>query len=167
MRTTARVPAGPAPVAACAGAAAAPGAWAADPAPAGSTAGASVTAHTSACGRHGHGAGDAGALDMGGFDPAPGAGEGAAGSAVGGFTASGDTRPGTYPVSALRDNGKKAPGDLVVRAHGYEPSGHVTTGAGGSAGPGVTQIAAGAAVPAAAAVGGTWLLRRRASGAQG
>ncbi|GAA2452308.1 hypothetical protein ACFPFX_13645 [Streptomyces mauvecolor] len=50
---------------------------------------------------------------------------------------------------------------------GHDPRGHVKTGAGGSIGPDTTKIAAGAAVLAAAAVGSTWLLRRRASGAQG
>ncbi|MFE9400695.1 hypothetical protein ACFYNY_02835 [Streptomyces sp. NPDC006530] len=50
---------------------------------------------------------------------------------------------------------------------GNDPHGHVKTGVGGSIGPDTTEIAAGAAVLAAAAVGGTWLLRRRASGAQG
>ncbi|RCH69289.1 hypothetical protein DT019_05065 [Streptomyces sp. SDr-06] len=48
-----------------------------------------------------------------------------------------------------------------------DPRGHVKTGVGGSVGPDTTEIAVGAAVLAAAAVGGTWLLRRRASGAQG
>ncbi|MEU3228106.1 hypothetical protein ABZ695_33765 [Streptomyces sp. NPDC006976] len=46
------------------------------------------------------------------------------------------------------------------------PTGHVKTGVGGSVGPDTTQIAAGAGVLAAAAVGGAWLLRRRASGTQ-
>ncbi|MFD9629650.1 hypothetical protein [Streptomyces violascens] len=49
----------------------------------------------------------------------------------------------------------------------HDPRGHVKTGVGGSIGPDTTKIAAGAAVLAAAAVGSTWLLRRRASGAQG
>lgn len=46
------------------------------------------------------------------------------------------------------------------------PTGHVRTGVGGSIGPDTTQIAAGAGVLAATAVGGAWLLRRRASGTQ-
>jgi hypothetical protein len=45
-----------------------------------------------------------------------------------------------------------------------EPNGHVRTGVGGSVGTDTTQIAAGTALLAAAAVGGMWLLRRRASG---
>ncbi|MFD7491786.1 hypothetical protein ACFV8T_05125 [Streptomyces sp. NPDC059832] len=49
---------------------------------------------------------------------------------------------------------------------GDAPSGHVKTGVGGSVRPDTTQIAAGAGVLAAAAVGGAWLLRRRASGTQ-
>ncbi|MDF6042349.1 hypothetical protein LRD69_09275 [Streptomyces sp. JH14] len=47
-----------------------------------------------------------------------------------------------------------------------EPSGHVKTGVGGSVRPDTTQIAAGAGVLAVSAVGGAWLLRRRASGTQ-
>ncbi|MCX5382622.1 hypothetical protein [Streptomyces sp. NBC_00083] len=50
---------------------------------------------------------------------------------------------------------------------GNDPHGHVKTGVGGSVRPDTTEIAVGAAVIAAAAVGGTWLLRRRASGTQG
>ncbi|RPK75969.1 hypothetical protein EES45_24050 [Streptomyces sp. ADI97-07] len=41
------------------------------------------------------------------------------------------------------------------------PSGHVGTGVGGSAGPGTAQLATGAGILGAAAVGGAWLLRRR------
>ncbi|MFJ8075041.1 hypothetical protein ACIQ7Q_14185 [Streptomyces sp. NPDC096176] len=44
--------------------------------------------------------------------------------------------------------------------------GHVISGVGGSVVPDIAKIAAGAAVLTAAAVGGTLLLRRRASGAQ-
>ncbi|MET9362610.1 hypothetical protein ABZX93_17085 [Streptomyces sp. NPDC006632] len=50
---------------------------------------------------------------------------------------------------------------------GSDPRGHVKTGVGGSIRPDTTEIAVGAAVLVAAAVGGTWLLRRRASGTQG
>ncbi|MFB6703473.1 hypothetical protein ACFCW6_01940 [Streptomyces sp. NPDC056333] len=46
------------------------------------------------------------------------------------------------------------------------PSGHVKTGVGGSVRADTTQIAAGVGVLAASAVGGAWLLRRRASGTQ-
>jgi hypothetical protein len=47
------------------------------------------------------------------------------------------------------------------------PTGHVRTGVGGSISALDTpQIAAGVAVLAASAVGGTWLLRRRASGSR-
>ncbi|MEU0833046.1 hypothetical protein [Streptomyces sp. NPDC005969] len=46
------------------------------------------------------------------------------------------------------------------------PTGHVKTGVGGSVRPDTSQIAAGAGVLAASAVGGAWLLRRRASGTQ-
>ncbi|MET7856582.1 hypothetical protein ABZS81_05020 [Streptomyces sp. NPDC005318] len=68
-----------------------------------------------------------------------------------------------------RDNG----GDDGGRDNGgdgsdspLEPSGHVQTGVGGSVRPDTTQIAAGAGVLAVSAVGGAWLLRRRASGTQ-
>ncbi|MGW2084347.1 hypothetical protein [Streptomyces sp. NPDC001880] len=47
------------------------------------------------------------------------------------------------------------------------PTGHVKTGVGGSVRPDTTQIAAGTGVLAVTAVGGAWLLRRRASGTQG
>ncbi|MGW2176680.1 hypothetical protein ACWCXX_01040 [Streptomyces sp. NPDC001732] len=47
------------------------------------------------------------------------------------------------------------------------PTGHVRTGVGGSVRSDTTQIAAGAGVLAVTAVGGAWLLRRRASGTQG
>ncbi|MGW1193146.1 hypothetical protein [Streptomyces sp. NPDC002559] len=47
------------------------------------------------------------------------------------------------------------------------PTGHVKTGVGGSVRSDTTQIAAGAGVLAVTAVGGAWLLRRRASGTQG
>ncbi|MFB6507732.1 hypothetical protein ACFYXP_02015 [Streptomyces sp. NPDC002466] len=47
------------------------------------------------------------------------------------------------------------------------PTGHVETGVGGSVRSDTTQIAAGAGVLAVTAVGGAWLLRRRASGTQG
>ncbi|MEU2260554.1 hypothetical protein ABZ557_09755 [Streptomyces sp. NPDC019645] len=169
MRTTARLLVGPALAAACIGATAVPAAYAADPgtltlSPSSTTAGASVTVSTTACGARGHGTGDAESLGAAEFDLVPGARKDAA---VGKFTVPEDTEPGTYTVAVLCDNGKKATGDLVVRAHGHEPSGHVKTGVGGSVGPDITQIAAGVAVLAAAAVGGTWLLRRRASGAQG
>lgn len=62
------------------------------------------------------------------------------------------------------DRGKEASGDRAREPD--EPTGHVRTGVGGSVSPDTHQIAAGVAVLAAAAVGGTWLLHRRASGAQ-
>ncbi|MEV5276486.1 hypothetical protein [Streptomyces sp. NPDC051993] len=89
------------------------------------------------------------------------------------------TRPGgdqrDHDTSAWgndpRDQDKTRPGnnqhDHDTGGRGNDPRGHVKTGVGGSIGPDTTEIAAGVAVLAAAAVGGTWLLRRRASGAQG
>ncbi|MFB8209579.1 hypothetical protein [Streptomyces sp. NPDC056010] len=60
--------------------------------------------------------------------------------------------------------GRETPSGHRTSAAPTAPSGHVKTGVGGSVGPDTTQIAAGAGVLAAAAVGGAWLLRRRASG---
>ncbi|MFF7339130.1 hypothetical protein ACFZAT_17480 [Streptomyces sp. NPDC008163] len=61
-------------------------------------------------------------------------------------------------------SGRETPSGHRTSAAPTAPSGHVKTGVGGSVGPDTTQIAAGAGVLAAAAVGGAWLLRRRASG---
>uniref|UniRef100_A0AAU2VGT4 Secreted protein n=1 Tax=Streptomyces sp. NBC_00003 TaxID=2903608 RepID=A0AAU2VGT4_9ACTN len=72
-----------------------------------------------------------------------------------------DQRGKDKPWDGNDQRGKDKPGD------NSDPRGHVKTGVGGSVGPDTTEIAVGAAVLAAAAVGGTWLLRRRASGAQG
>ncbi|MFF1846956.1 hypothetical protein ACFVW9_35415 [Streptomyces sp. NPDC058217] len=63
-----------------------------------------------------------------------------------------------------RDTGSGNGGDSYDSPSG--PSGHVKTGVGGSVRPDTTQIAAGVGVLAASAVGGAWLLRRRASGTQ-
>ncbi|MFJ6629899.1 hypothetical protein ACIQMR_00625 [Streptomyces sp. NPDC091376] len=170
MRTIARLPAGPASLAAvCLGVLAAPSAYAQDSealqlSPSIAAPGATVTVNTTACGKGGHGTGDAESLGADEFDLAPGARKEVA---VGTFTVPDGTGPGNYAVDVLCDNGKEATGDLVVQSHGQSPSGHVKSGVGGSVGPDTTQIAAGVAVLAAAAAGGTWLLRRRASGAQG
>ncbi|MCX4732207.1 hypothetical protein [Streptomyces sp. NBC_01363] len=71
--------------------------------------------------------------------------------------------------SSGRDSSSSGRDDSSSSGHspGDAPSGHVKTGVGGSVRPDTTQIAAGAGVLAAAAVGGAWLLRRRASGTQG
>ncbi|WP_406363624.1 hypothetical protein [Streptomyces sp. NBC_01579] len=67
-------------------------------------------------------------------------------------------------------NGGRDTGNGDEGGGGYDsttgPSGHVKTGVGGSVRPDTTQIAAGVGVLAASAVGGAWLLRRRASGTQ-
>ncbi|MFD7757286.1 hypothetical protein [Streptomyces sp. NPDC059757] len=67
-------------------------------------------------------------------------------------------------------NGGRDTGNGVGGGDSYDspsgPSGHVKTGVGGSVRPDTTQIAAGVGVLAASAVGGAWLLRRRASGTQ-
>ncbi|MFI6864764.1 hypothetical protein ACIBKZ_33625 [Streptomyces sp. NPDC050421] len=62
--------------------------------------------------------------------------------------------------------GYETPSGHRTSAAPTAPTGHVKTGVGGSVGPDTTQIAAGAGVLAATAVGGAWLLRRRASGTQ-
>ncbi|MFD7441889.1 hypothetical protein [Streptomyces sp. NPDC059909] len=173
MRTTARPPAGlSGPVlaaAVCLGAlAAAPSAYAdsfepLEITPSIVSPGATVTVSSAACGKDGHGTGDAQSLGAGGFKAAPGTHKEVV---VGRFKVPKNAKPGNYGIGVLCDNGKEATGDLVVQSHGQQPTGHVKTGTGGSVGPDTTQIAAGVAVLAAAAAGGTWRLRRRASGAQ-
>ncbi|NEC64827.1 hypothetical protein [Streptomyces sp. SID9727] len=86
----------------------------------------------------------------------------------------GRTTPTERPTGSGRDEtgtgrdesgaGRETPSGHRTSAAPTAPSGHVKTGVGGSVGPDTTQIAAGAGVLAAAAVGGAWLLRRRASG---
>ncbi|MFI8516895.1 hypothetical protein ACIGEZ_03550 [Streptomyces sp. NPDC085481] len=124
--------------------------------------GTTVTVNTLACGKHGHGVGDANALGAGEFQLGPSTHKEVV---VGQFTVPHHAKAGTYGISVACDNGRTARGELVVRHK--SPSGHVQTGVGGSVGPDTAQVTAGVAVLAAAAVGGTWLLRRRASGAQG
>ncbi|MEU7029594.1 hypothetical protein ACF09L_16540 [Streptomyces sp. NPDC014779] len=123
--------------------------------------GTTVTVNTLACGSHGHGVGDANSLGAGEFQLNPSTHKEVV---VGQFTVPHHAKSGTYPISVACDNGKTARGDLFVKHK--SPSGHVQTGVGGSVGPDTTQVTAGVAVLAAAAVGGAWLLRRRASGAQ-
>lgn len=87
---------------------------------------------------------------------------------------SGHESSGTHDSSAShdsstgRDNSSdhETPSGHRTSAAPTAPTGHVKTGVGGSVGPDTTQIAAGAGVLAATAVGGAWLLRRRASGTQ-
>ncbi|MET9953988.1 hypothetical protein ABZ135_20880 [Streptomyces sp. NPDC006339] len=123
--------------------------------------GTTVTVNTLACGKNGRGVGDANALGAGEFPLTPSTHKEVV---VGQFTVPHHAKAGTYWISVACDNGRTARGELVVKHK--NPSGHVRTGIGGSVGPDHAQIAAGAAVLAAAVVGGTWLLRRRASGAQ-
>ncbi|MEV7424416.1 hypothetical protein [Streptomyces sp. NPDC091212] len=120
-----------------------------------------VTVSTGACGHDGHGRGEAWSLGVQNFrlDPRHDKER-----AVGELRVPDDVRPGDHEVRVRCDNGREATGELYVEHRG--PSGHVRTGVGGSVGRDTTQIAAGVAVLATAAVGGTWLLRRRASGAQ-
>ncbi|MER8234638.1 hypothetical protein ACIRQY_11125 [Streptomyces sp. NPDC101490] len=124
--------------------------------------GTSVTVSTRACGEHGHGVGDANSLGAGEFQLNPSTHKDVV---VGRFHVPEHARAGTHGISVACDNGRTARGELTVRHRG--PSGHVQTGVGGSVGPDTAQVTAGAAVLAATAVGGVWLLRRRASGAQG
>ncbi|WP_406449870.1 hypothetical protein OG782_11275 [Streptomyces sp. NBC_00876] len=77
--------------------------------------------------------------------------------------------PSDHQSSAGHDSssgGHETPSGHHTSAAPTAPTGHVKTGIGGSVGPDTTQIAAGAGVLAATAVGGAWLLRRRASGTQ-
>ncbi|WP_411105397.1 hypothetical protein [Streptomyces sp. cmx-4-9] len=123
--------------------------------------GATVTVNTTACGHGSHADGDASTVGGGRFKLAPGTHKDVV---VGQFQVSPSARAGTYGIGATCADGKFATGDLVVTERG--PQGHVHTGVGGgmttTADP--AKIAAGAAVLAATAVGGTWLMRRRASG---
>lgn len=124
--------------------------------------GTSVVTKTTACGRDGHGRGFAESVGASEFrlDRA------AHSEAVAGeFRVAHHARTGTHTIRVRCDNGREARGRLFVEHGG--PIGHVRTGVGGSVAPDTTRIAAGVAVLAAAAVGGTRLLRRRASGAQG
>ncbi|MDP5311806.1 hypothetical protein [Streptomyces poriferorum] len=75
-------------------------------------------------------------------------------------------RPTTRPTPRPTPSGHQPPSGRPTSAAPTSPTGHVKTGVGGSVGPDTTQIAAGAGVLAATAVGGAWLLRRRASGTQ-
>ncbi|MFE9818411.1 hypothetical protein [Streptomyces sp. NBC_00236] len=76
-------------------------------------------------------------------------------------------RPTPRPTpSGHESGGYETPSGHRTSAAPTAPTGHVKTGVGGSVGPDTTQIAAGAGVLAATAVGGAWLLRRRASGTQ-
>ncbi|MER5868891.1 hypothetical protein [Streptomyces sp. NPDC002044] len=123
--------------------------------------GATVTVNTTACGHGSHAEGDASTVGGGRFKLVPGTHKEVV---VGQFQVTRGTRPGTYGIGATCANGKFATGDLVVTERG--PQGPVHTGVGGgtttTADP--ATIAAGTAVLAATAVGGIWLLRRRASG---
>ncbi|MFE9633051.1 hypothetical protein [Streptomyces sp. NPDC006463] len=123
--------------------------------------GITVTVNTSACGPGSHAEGDATTVGGGRFKLTPGTHKEVV---VGQFQVAHGTRPGTYGIGVTCANGKFATGDLVVTERG--PQGRVQTGVGGGTTTATdpAKIAAGAAVLAATAVGGTWLLRRRASG---
>ncbi|MEV7563795.1 hypothetical protein [Streptomyces tanashiensis] len=179
MRTTARLFTGTALAVAAIGAFAAPAAYAdnewnnqsnqsnqghesLEVFPSSASPGETVTVNTLACGKHGHGVGDANSLGAGEFPLSPSTHKEVV---VGQFRVPEHVKAGSYWISVACDNGKTARGDLTVKHR--SPSGHVQTGVGGSIGPDTAQVTAGAAVLAAAAVGGVWLLRRRASGAQG
>ncbi|MFE4366955.1 hypothetical protein ACFRMN_01650 [Streptomyces sp. NPDC056835] len=124
--------------------------------------GTSVVARTTACGRDGSGRGFAESVGAGEFRLERRATPKEA--VAGEFRVARHARTGTHSIRVRCDNGREARGELFVEHGG--PTGHVRTGVGGSVAPDTTQIAAGVAILAAAAVGGTWLLRRRASGAQ-
>ncbi|MCM1965112.1 hypothetical protein [Streptomyces sp. G1] len=89
---------------------------------------------------------------------------------VGGVgTVPANTKPGSYEVSVVCDDGKgnvEGPfnGTLTV-AGAAHPKGAVKTGLGGAQDSG-TNIAAGIGALGAAAVGGVWVMRRRAASDQ-
>ncbi|KJY42158.1 hypothetical protein VR41_09130 [Streptomyces sp. NRRL B-1568] len=139
-----------------------------------------VTANTAACGHVGHGMGDASAVGgPASFELKPGPYKDVV---VGQFKVPASAKPGTYGIGVKCDNGKEATGDLVVGKTMSSsspsmmmspsmsmpmkpPKGGMKTGVGGtSEDSGTTEIVAGAAVLATAAVGGVWFLRRRGSG---
>ncbi|MEV8388727.1 MULTISPECIES: hypothetical protein [unclassified Streptomyces] len=124
--------------------------------------GTAVVARTTACGREGTGRGFAESVGAGQFRLERRATPKEA--VAGEFRVARNARTGTHSIRVRCDNGREARGELFVEHGG--PTGHVRTGVGGSVAPDTTQIAAGVAMLAAAAVGGTWLLRRRASGTQ-
>ncbi|MEV4970138.1 hypothetical protein [Streptomyces scopuliridis] len=123
--------------------------------------GTTVTAKTTGCGRDGRARGFAESVGAGEFRLDRVAGKEAV---AGKFRVAHHARTGNHRIRVRCDNGREAHGDLFVEHGG--PTGHVRTGVGGSVTTDTTQIAAGVAVLASAAVGGTWLLRRRASGTQ-
>ncbi|WP_411089068.1 hypothetical protein [Streptomyces sp. 061-3] len=110
----------------------------------------------------GNGSGDGG---RGNGERDTGNGNGNGGREAGNGNGNGNGNGGRDTGNGGRDTGNED-GD----GGGYDsptgPSGHVKTGVGGSVRPDTTQIAAGVGVLAASAVGGAWLLRRRASGTQ-
>ncbi|MGP9020960.1 hypothetical protein ACT1U9_21505 [Streptomyces sp. BR1] len=147
--------------------------------PATASPGTTVTVNTTACGRDGHATGDARAVGDGEFHLSVSTHKEVL---AGQFMVPHHAKPGTFEISVTCDNGKSARGDLTI-AHGgesdrggerfdhsehgehaehSEPKGHVKSGVGGSVISNRTEIAAGAAVLAVAAVTGGLLLRRRA-----
>lgn len=144
--------------------------------PATVTPGTTVTVNTTACGADGTATGDASAVGAGTFALAPRA---RAEAASGRFKVPPSAQPGTYEIVArcAGSGGREVAGDLSVtltstasaRAEQpvpvpVHPKGHVKTGVGGALGPDPVKTAAGVAVLALAAAGGTWLLHRRARG---
>ncbi|MEH0423193.1 hypothetical protein [Streptomyces sp. B21-083] len=140
--------------------------------PATVTPGTRVTVNTTACGSGGTAAGDASAVGAGAFVLAPGTHKEVA---VGQFRVPPGAQPGTYEIVARCDgnaDARQVTGDLVVTLTStrppvqppVQPRGSVKTGVGGALGPDPVQTTAGVAALAVAAVGGTWLLHRRARG---
>ncbi|ARX83339.1 MULTISPECIES: hypothetical protein [Streptomyces] len=144
--------------------------------PATVTPGTTVTVNTTACGRDATATGDASAVGAGTFALASKA---RAEVASGRFKVPSSAQPGTYEIVArcAGSGGREVAGDLSVTLTStasareeqpvpvpVHPKGHVKTGVGGALGPDPVKTAAGVAVLALAAAGGTWLLHRRARG---
>ncbi|MDR3082370.1 MAG: hypothetical protein LBV60_15835 [Streptomyces sp.] len=129
--------------------------------------GAQVTVNTVACGAGGFATGDATAVGAGTFTLAPSAPEK---DMIGQFRVPTGAQPGTYEIAAKCSKGRQATvtGDLTVTlataTDQTGPRGSVKTGVGGALGADPVRTAAGVAVLAVAAAGGTWLLHRRARG---
>ncbi|MEV5507853.1 hypothetical protein [Streptomyces orinoci] len=147
--------------------------------PSGVQPGATVTVSTLACGKKGMGNGDASAVGgPASFDLKASTHEELV---TGQFKVPDTAKNGTYGIGVRCKNGKEATGDLMVNngsspapsgspakempagpGKAMPPKGGMKTGVGGTSDDsGTAEIVAGAAVLATAAVGGTFVLRRR------
>ncbi|WP_330299500.1 hypothetical protein [Streptomyces sp. NBC_00503] len=118
--------------------------------------GATVTVNTTACGTGGTGTGNASSVGAAEFKVAPTTHKE---DAVGQFTIPHTAKPGAHTVSVKCADGKTATGTLTVT--GNSPKGAVKAGSGGAA-DSTAATTAGIGALGAAAIGGAWMMRRRA-----